>query len=117
MLLSHGPPDAPGGGPAAPAPHEVREDLAREADVAEELQVPALEPRLVGEVQEGPALRRARVVDEDVDAAEVLGGRAHPALDVLGPAEIGGIGEAGRAVPRTFGEAARYEDRLRAALC
>ena len=69
---------------------EVREDLARDANVAEELELPAIEPCLVGEVEEGPALGCARLVDEDVDAAELLDRRAHPALDV--PARVRSAG-------------------------
>src|ERR671918_1343915 len=46
---------------AAPASHQVREHLAGHADVAEELELPAVEPGLVGERQERAALRGAGI--------------------------------------------------------
>jgi hypothetical protein len=59
-------------------PHE-REDRARHPDVAEQFQVPVVDPLGVRNVEKGAAPDGAGVVDEDVDAPQALSrGRHHP---------------------------------------
>ena len=93
-----------------PAAAHVREHGPREAHVADELRPPGLEPLLVVDlVEDGPPHRRgvggARVVDEDVDAAEALDHPGDEALDGGGIAEIAAARMHAGARGRAAGEA------------
>src|SRR5262245_24414636 len=85
---------------AASAPAHVRDDGPGAADVAEKLAVDGVDEGLVGQIDEGPEGRGARVVDEDVGAAQSLRRLVDETLTTGQAAEVGGNGHdvhAGRA--------------------
>ena len=73
----------------------ARQDVARQVDIAEDLEVPAMPPSLRRHLVERAARHRAGIVDEDIAVA----GHIRQGLDVLVPGEIEGVGRDRDPVP------------------
>src|SRR5439155_25232998 len=90
------------------------EHRARHEDVAEELQAPVAGPLRVRDRQEVAAPDRSRVVDEDVDPAEVTMDLAGDPLHFVEPAEVAGDDEGlGAGLARDLPEIGRASCRER----
>src|SRR6202046_5962533 len=88
-----------------------RQNFAPHPHVAEELEVPVLEPFGVGELLEIARPRAARIVHQDVDFAERLDASRHDPLNVFGLVQVGLYRLDPRAVTPA-GERHRFIERL-----